>query len=156
MYSINLSRLLRIVGQEILYETSWWKRNTAETYIKLKQKTSTKYFSLSPGLKVKLKMISLVAKISWGTPTRLLLLLQCGWLSARQMVHHSLLLLFKSKKTEQPEHICLKINHEFTRVTRLATCGGITDDRRSSLTQTSFIPRSVNIWNEKLPEILRA
>ena len=32
------------------------KRSTVATYIKLKQKTSTKYFSLSPDLKLKLKM----------------------------------------------------------------------------------------------------
>ena len=103
------------------------------------------------------KAARLVTRLGWGTPTRALLL-QCGWLSVRQMVvYHSLLLLFKSKQTGKPEYIYSKINNKFTRVTRLATFGGIKDDRRfeSSLAQSSFIPRTVKLWNEKLPETLR-
>ena len=104
------------------------------------------------------KAARLVTRLGWGTPTSIILL-QCGWLSVRQMVvHHSLLLLFKCKQTGKPEYIYSKINHKFTRVTRLATFGGIKDDRRfeSSLAQNSFIPRTVKLWNEKLPETLRA
>ena len=104
------------------------------------------------------KAARLVTRLGWGTPTRTLLL-QCGWLSVRQMVvYHSLLLLYKCKQTGKPGHIYSKINHRFNRITRLANLGGIKDDRRfeSSTAQNSFIPRTVKVWNEELPAILRA
>ena len=74
------------------------------------------------------------------------------------MVYHSLLLLYKCKQTGKPGYIYSKINHRFNRITRLANLGGIKDDRRfeSSTAQNSFIPRTVKVWNEELPAILRA
>ena len=71
------------------------------------------------------------------------LLLQCGWMSIRQMIfYHSLLLLYKTKKNKKPGYIFSKINDKFPRRTRLAAAEGIRDSRnfRSALAQASFIP----------------
>ena len=99
-----------------------------------------------------------VTRLEWSTRTGTLLL-QCGWLSVRQMVaYHSLLLLFKSKQTGKPAYIYSKINDKFNRITRLGTSGGIKDNRRfeSTLANQSFIPRAVKMWNEKLPVDIRS
>ena len=100
----------------------------------------------------------IVTKLEWRTPTSTLLL-QCGWLSIRQMVaYHSLLLLYKSKENKKPAYIYSKISHKFNRVTRLSTLGGIKDYRRfeSTLANQSFLPRTIKLWNEKLPAQIRS
>ena len=100
----------------------------------------------------------LVTKLDWRTPTSTLML-QCEWLSIRQMIaYHSLLLLFKTKQTRKPGYIFSKINHKFNQRTRLATMGGIRDIRRfeTTLAQASFLPRTIKMWNEKLPGNIRS
>ena len=104
------------------------------------------------------KAARLVTKLDWRTPTRTLLL-QCGWLSVRQMVaYHSILLVFKTKQIKKPRYIYSNINHKFSQITRLATMGGIKDTRRfeSTLAQASFLPRTIKMWNEKLPVDIRS
>ena len=99
----------------------------------------------------------LVTRLGWWTPTSTLLL-QCGWLSIRQMViYQSLLLLFKTKQNMGPEYIFSKISCKFKRVTRNQTAGGIKDSRRfcSNLANESFLPRSIRLWNEKVPGDIR-
>ena len=66
-----------------------------------------------------------VTKLDRTTPVPTLLL-QCGWMSVRQMIsYHSLLLLHRAKQTKKPGYIFSKINDKFTRSTRLATTEGI-------------------------------
>ena len=86
-----------------------------------------------------------VTKLDRYTPVSKLLL-QCGWMSVRQMIsYHSLLLLYKTKQTKKPGYIFSKISSKFPRRTRLATTEGIKDSRhfKSSLAQASFIPRTI-------------
>ena len=95
--------------------------------------------------------------LGWYTPTKTLLL-QCGWLSIRQMVdYHSLLLLFKAKSSTKPRYIFFKIAQNFTRETRLSTTGGIRENRgvKTTLAKKSFLPRTIQIWNEQLPAEIR-
>ena len=99
----------------------------------------------------------IVTGLGWYTATETLLL-QCGWLSIRQMVdYHSLLLLFKTKSSAKPRYIFSKISQIFPRETRLSTTGGIRDIRgfKTSLAKKSFLPRTIQIWNEQLPAEIR-
>ena len=98
----------------------------------------------------------LVTKLGWFTPVKTLLL-QCGWLSVHQLVKfHSLVLVYKFRQDRRPRYFCDKFNQEFSRETRLAGEGGIrkTTTLKRTLTQNSFIPRSIDIWN-KLPQDTR-
>ena len=99
----------------------------------------------------------LVTRHGWGTSTSFLLL-QCGWLSVRQMIaYHSILLLFKCKENKKPGYIYSKISLKFNKATRIATLGGIKDFRRfeSTLAQQSCLPRTIKMWNERLPVEIR-
>ena len=99
----------------------------------------------------------IVTRLGWYTPTDTLLL-QCGWLSIRQMVdYHSLLLLFKTKSSTKPRYIFSRISHKFTRTTRLSTTEGIRENRgfKTSLAKKSYLPRTIQIWNEQLPAEIR-
>ena len=99
----------------------------------------------------------IVTRLGWYTPMETLLL-QCGWLSIRQMVeYHSLLLLFKTKSCKKPGYIYSKISQRFTRPTRLSTTGGIREIRgfKTSLAKKSFLPRAIQMWNEQLPADIR-
>ena len=57
----------------------------------------------------------------------------------------------------RPEYIFSKLSFKFKRVTRNTTFGGIKNDRRfgSTLANQSFVPRTIKLWNEKLPRDLR-
>ena len=98
-----------------------------------------------------------VTKLDWYTPTETLLL-QCGWLSIRQMIqYHSILLLFKTKMSRKPVYMYSQISHTFQKDTRLSTMGGIKDIRRFKSTRAnqSFLPRTIKYWNENLPSEIR-
>ena len=85
------------------------------------------------------------------------LLLQCGWLSVRQMVYyHTVLQVFKIKKEKKPEYLFNKISAEFQHRTRLAAGNGIreTDKVKHEERRRSFIPRGIRAWNA-LPVTLR-
>ena len=57
----------------------------------------------------------------------------------------------------RPEYIFSKRSSKFKRVTRNTTIGGIKNNRRfgSSLASQSFVPRTIKLWNEKLPRDIR-
>ena len=104
------------------------------------------------------KSARLVTKLDGSTPIATLLL-QCGWMSVRQMIaYHSILLLHKSKQNKKPGYIYSKISTKFERRTRLGTTGGIKDMRNfgSTLAQASFLPRTIKMWNEQLPASIRS
>ena len=85
------------------------------------------------------------------------LLLQCGWLSVRQMVHyHTILQVFKIKKEKKPEYLFNKLSGEFQHRTRLAAGNGIKEiDRvKHEERRKSFIPRAIRTWNA-LPVTIR-
>lgn len=103
------------------------------------------------------KAARVVTRLGWDTP-RETLLLQCGWLSIRQMVqYHSQLLLFKTKTRKRPVYIYSQISHQFNRVTRLSTTEGIKDIRKfeSTLANQSFLPRTIKYWNDNIPYEIR-
>ena len=104
------------------------------------------------------KSARLVTNLDGSTPIATLLL-QCGWMSVRQMIaYHSILLLHTSKQNKKSGYIYSKISTKFERRTRLGTTGGIKDMRNfgSTLAQASFLPRSIKIWNEQLPASIRS
>ena len=71
----------------------------------------------------------IVTRLEWRTPAKTLLL-QCGWLSIRQLVaFHSILLIFKTKQNKKPSYIYSKISQNFKIRTRLASSSGIRDTR---------------------------
>ena len=73
------------------------------------------------------------------------------------IAYHSILLLFKCKENKKPGYIYSKISHKFNKATRIATLGGIKDFRRfeSTLAQQSCLPRTIKMWNERLPVEIR-
>ena len=77
--------------------------------------------------------------------------------SVHQLVHyHSLVLAYKIRLEKTPFYFDEKFNTQFCRVTRLATEGGFRKNVTNKLTlsQNSFIPRTVDAWNQ-LPSDIR-
>ena len=98
-----------------------------------------------------------VTRLPWNTPSSTLLL-QCGWLSVRQMVdYYSLVLLYKIKENKKPTFLHNRISAKFGYNTRLAAGGGIPENLlfRTEHAKNSFINRTVKVWN-KLPVNLRS
>ena len=98
-----------------------------------------------------------VCKAPFRTKTDTLLQ-QIGWMNVRQMVvYYSITSLFKSKQTGLPKYVYDMISVKFNHKTRLADSGGIRQTRlyKSRIGTTSFIPRTVEIWNEMPEEIRR-
>ena len=97
-----------------------------------------------------------VTRLGWRTRVSLLLL-QCGWLSVRQMVfYHTMLQMFKIRQDRKPVYLFNKISKEFQHKTRMATGGGIKEEEKikSDERRKSFIPRATSSWNS-LPVSLR-
>ena len=101
-----------------------------------------------------------ITRLPWMTPT-CTLLKQCGWLSIKQLVeYHSLVLLFKVKVDRRPTYIYKRIGdsvfsnsrQEFHRVKSRQ----LKDSRnmKSSTSNHSFIPRTIDQWN-RLPQEIR-
>ena len=85
------------------------------------------------------------------------LLQQIGWMSVRQMVvYYSIGSLFKTRLTKLPKYVYDMISVDFNHKTRLADSGGIRQTRlfKKRIGMTSFIPRTIDIWNE-MPEEIR-
>ena len=102
-----------------------------------------------------------VTKLPWRTSTETLLS-QCGWLSVKQLVKfHSLVLLFKVKTDKKPVYIFNHIGTQAGRNTRQEAdriSANFLKDARNLETGTArktFIPRTVDDWNE-LPDEIRA
>ena len=102
-----------------------------------------------------------VTKLPWRTSTDTLLS-QCGWLSVKQLVKfHSLVLLFKVKTDKKPVYIFNHIGTQAGRNTRQEAdriSANFLKDARNLETGTArktFIPRTVDDWNE-LPDEIRA
>ena len=97
----------------------------------------------------------IVTKSSWFTPSSVMLM-QVGWLNVRQMIaYHSLVLIFKAKQDRRPVYLYNQVSRSFNMNTRLAETNGINNQRRinSNLGKMSFLPRTVEQWNQLPPDI---
>ena len=88
------------------------------------------------------------------------LLLQCGWLSVRQLVfYHSVILIHKTKLTSVPQYIYSKLSTQFPYNTRLAQSDSVRmgSEFKSKLeiTEKSFMNRSTVSYNKLPPELRR-
>ena len=96
-----------------------------------------------------------VCKLPWRTNTNVLLR-QLGWMNVKQMVaFYSLKCFHKTRQTGLPKYIHEAISRPYIAKTRPAKTGGIRDTRHytSSIGQSSFIPRTIEIWNTLPTEI---
>ena len=84
------------------------------------------------------------------------LLNEIGWMTVQQMVaFYSIWTLYKTRQTRLPKYLHDSISAEFKKKTRFADYG-MSSDRlfTTSIGQTSFIRRSIDLWNE-LPISIR-
>ena len=101
-----------------------------------------------------------VTKLSWFTPTRILLN-KCKWLSIRQLViYHSMLQVYKVMKSGTPLYLSQKLISEHPYPTRQATGGGLRylgcNTGKQSTTQNSFFGRAPKLYNQIPAEIRSA
>ena len=94
-----------------------------------------------------------VTKLSWYTPTRVLLL-QCNWLSIKQLIfYHSVLQVWKVKTAGVPVYIKSRMQLSVTRSAEEGTLRVPVVD--SALSSKSFLVRSAVMWNS-IPPSLRS
>ena len=97
-----------------------------------------------------------VTKLGRGTPLKIILM-QCGWLSVRQLaIYHNLNFIYKTKRDKKPKYFSDKFSQQFGYQTRLARGSGIRTNEivKKTLTQQNFTYKSTKIWNE-LPNDIR-
>ena len=86
----------------------------------------TSNFLLAILEKLQNKAARIVTKMDKYTPIKTLLL-QCGWLSIKQLVqYHSLLQIFKTKKNQRPGYLYDKLSKNCRYKTRLISTQGFT------------------------------
>ena len=92
-----------------------------------------------------------VTRLSWYTPTRLLLQ-QCNWLSIKQMIlYHTAVQVWRVLDAKCPVFIESKLQ---LTVTRSASQGNLrVPVVESSLARKSFLVRSATVWNRIPPDI---
>ena len=88
------------------------------------------------------------------------LLLQCGWLSVRQLVfYHSVMQIYKTIFTTYPQYINSKLSNQFPYNTRLAQSDsvrmGADFQSKLELTEKSFMNRATISYNLLPPELRR-
>ena len=92
-----------------------------------------------------------VTKLSWYTPTRILLQ-QCNWLSVRQLIFfHTALLVWRVKNTKHPVYINSKFQPSRTRTADQGNF--MIPVVEFSLSRKSFMVRSASVWNSIPPDI---
>ena len=87
------------------------------------------------------------------------LLLQCGWLSVKQLVeYHSLVLVFKTKVEQKPVFLHQTLSRSFNYRTRAASTGSIVLNKPTSgeISRDAFITKSTRMWNSLPPQIKQA
>ena len=99
------------------------------------------------------KVARCVTRLGWFTPTKQLLL-QCNWLSVRQLAtYHTALQVYKAIRDHKPEYIDRKFSRPFPYNTRAAAGDGIRIllDADYSFSSQSFIdslPAELRIMNK--------
>ena len=102
------------------------------------------------------KVARCVTRLGWFTPTKQLLL-QCNWLSVRQLAtYHTALQVYKARRDHKPEYIDRIFSRPFPYNTRAAAGDNIRilQDADYSFSSQSFMVRGSKIWNS-LPAELR-
>ena len=98
-----------------------------------------------------------VTKLSWYTSQKKLLL-QCGWLSVRQMIkYYDLILVFKIRNEKKPIYLYNKLSQPSNSYnTRLISenCIRPPNSLRTATAEHSFINREIASWNS-LPSDIR-
>ena len=87
------------------------------------------------------------------------LLLQCGWLSVRQLIqYHSLIMIFKVKLEQKPVFLQQHLSQRFNYRTRFASTGSVVFNQKNScdISKHSFLVRSTERWNSLPPHIKQA
>ena len=100
----------------------------------------------------------IVTQAGWDTPVRIHLA-HCNWLSIRQLVvFHRLLLVFKIRSDGKPVYFVEKFNSLFSYRTRLASSGGLQEQKVLNHLETkkSFVHDSKRLWNNLPPRIRQA
>ena len=102
----------------------------------------------------------IVTKLTWFTPTRILLN-KCKWLSINQLVfYHSMLQVYKVLKAGTPLYLFQNLHTEHPYPTRQATDGGLRylggNIGKLSTTQNSFFGRAPRMYNSVPAEIRAA
>ena len=113
-----------------------------------------------------LKMLQILQNKAARFVTRLdiftsqkMLLLQCGWLSVRQLVeYHSLVMIFKTKTEHKPVFLHKAISRIFNYRTRAYSTGSLVLNQAISgdISKDSFLARSTKMWNTLPPHIKQA
>ena len=100
------------------------------------------------------KAARFTTKLSWFTPTRILMK-QCNWLSVRQLVcYHTILTIHKTIKSRVPKYFFNKITSENTQNTRQSVKFDDKFPGKTERTQASFCYRRAQFYN-KLPIDIR-
>ena len=95
-----------------------------------------------------------VTKVTWFTATRQLLL-QCGWMSIRQLVfYHTVLTMRKILKSGRPLFLKNRLSNHFPYQTRQAT-GGHVRHPFDTVVDGSFISRGTKAYNS-IPESIKS
>ena len=92
------------------------------------------------------------------TPVKTLLL-QCNWLSIKQLViFHSLLQIYKTKVDKRPGFLFHKVSKKFPYKTRISDNNGIKTDKNitSELGKQNFSYFAINNWNGLPPTLKEA
>ena len=87
------------------------------------------------------------------------LLLQCGWMSVKQLAaYHSLVQVYKTKHEKKPVFLSKSISKSFLQNTRAASTGALVDNQKtkSDISKYSFISISTKLWNQLPPQIRQA
>ena len=87
------------------------------------------------------------------------LLLECGWMSVRQLAaFHSLVQIFKTLSDQKPVTLHNTLSKSFSYRTRAASTGALVDNNRNSsdISKQSFLVMSTKLWNELPPSTRQA
>ena len=85
------------------------------------------------------------------------LLLQCGWMSVKQLAtFHSLVQIYKTLSVQKPVTLHNTLSRAFSYRTRAASTGALVDNNRttSDISKKSFLVISTKHWND-LPQAVR-
>ena len=87
------------------------------------------------------------------------LLLQCGWLSVKQLVvFHNMVQIFKTKQEQKPRFLFNALSKSFNYRTRAASTGSLVDNIKttSEICKDSFLSKSTKTWNILHPSVRQA
>ena len=87
------------------------------------------------------------------------LLLECGWMSVRQLAaFHSLVQVYKTLCSQKPVTLHNILSKSFSYRTRAASTGALVDNIKSTseISKQSFLVCSTKLWNELPPEVRQA